>query len=88
MEIGERFGWNLRTQRVRAKLTQEEVADLTGMHRTEVSLLETGGRKPRMETLLKLAAVLNTSLEILLEGILWEPGITGSGAFKISDPSD
>jgi transcriptional regulator with XRE-family HTH domain len=86
MEIGERFGWNLRTQRVRAELTQEELADLTGMHRTEVSLLETGGRMPRMKTLVKLAGVFNTSVDALLKGITWEPPVAGPGGFKVSAP--
>jgi transcriptional regulator with XRE-family HTH domain len=84
MEIGERFGRNLRRQREKAELTQEEVADLTGMHRTEVSLLETGGRIPRLKTLLKLAGVFDTSIEVLLEGIRWTPGTTGSGDFIVS----
>ncbi len=88
MEIGERFGRNLRRERVRAELTQEEVADLAGMHRTEVSLLETGGRIPRLKTLLKLVGVLDTTTESLLEGIDWAPALTGTGEFQVSDPQD
>lgn len=86
MEIGERFGRNLRRQRERAELTQEEVADLAGMHRTEVSLLETGGRIPRLKTLLKLVGVLGTTTDLLLEGIDWVPGDTGLGNFEVSEP--
>jgi transcriptional regulator with XRE-family HTH domain len=71
---------------VRAELTQEEVADLTGMHRTEVSLLETGGRIPRLKTLLKLAGAFDTSIDVLLEGIRWSPGTTDpGGVFTVSN---
>ncbi len=88
MEIGERFGRNLRRERVRAELTQEEVADLAGMHRTEVSLLETGGRIPRLKTLLKLVGAIGTSTDLLLEGIDWVPAATGPGDFEVSSSAD
>jgi transcriptional regulator with XRE-family HTH domain len=88
MEIGERFGRNLRRERVSAKLTQEEVADLADMHRTEVSLLETGGRIPRLETLLKLVGAIGTSTDLLLEGINWVPAATGVGGFKVAPPNE
>ena len=88
MEIGERFGRNLRRERVRAELTQEEVADLACMHRTEVSLLETGGRIPRLKTLLKLVGAIGTSTDLLLEGIDWVPAVTGPGDFEVSSPKD
>jgi transcriptional regulator with XRE-family HTH domain len=53
------------------------MAKLTGLHRTEISLLERAGREPRLATLLKLAAALDTSLEALAEGITWEPAAAG-----------
>jgi len=86
MEIGERFGQNLRRERIKAELTQEEVADLAGMHRTEVSLLETGGRVPRLKTLLKLVGAIGTSTDRLLEGINWVPTTTGRGDFEVFPP--
>ena len=88
MEIGERFGRNLRRERVRAELTQEEVADRAGIHRTEVSLLETGGRIPRLKTLLKLVGAIGTSTDRLLEGIDWIPAATGHGGFEVSSPKE
>jgi transcriptional regulator with XRE-family HTH domain len=88
MEIGERFGKNVAAQRARSGLTQEELAERAGMHRTEVSLIENGGRRPRLETLLKLAGTLGTPPETLLDGILWIPAPVGPGAFEIADPID
>jgi transcriptional regulator with XRE-family HTH domain len=69
MEIGERFGRNLAAQREKAGLSQEELADRAQMHRTAISLSETGKRMPRLDTLLKLAAALGISAATLLDGI-------------------
>ena len=88
MEIGERFGWNLAAARAMAGLTQEELADRAGFHRTEISLMETGRRKPRLETILKLAGTLGIAVETLLAGIAWLPAGVGPGTFEISDPGD
>ncbi len=88
MEIGERFGRNVAVQRLKAGLTQEELADRADMHRTEVSLIENGGRKPRLETILKLAGTLGTPAETLLAGLAWIPARRGPGTFQISDPAD
>jgi transcriptional regulator with XRE-family HTH domain len=88
MEIGERFGRNVAAQRMKAGLTQEELADRADMHRTEVSLIENGGRKPRLETILKLAGTLGIPTETLLVGLAWVPLPPGRGRFQVSDPTD
>jgi transcriptional regulator with XRE-family HTH domain len=87
MEIGERFGQNLRAARSAAGLSQEELAFRAEIHRTEVSLIENGGRRPGLETLTKLIGTLGTSADLLLDGILWVPGKSGIGAgnFHISE---
>ena len=36
------------------------------LHRSEISLIERGGREPRLGTLIKLAAALDTDLDALL----------------------
>ena len=71
--VAECFSANLRRARERRELSQEAVAALTGLHRTEISLLERAGREPRLGTLLKLAAALDTPLAALADGIAWEP---------------
>lgn len=43
------------------------------LHRTEISLLERGGREPRLGTIVKLASSLDTTPEQLCEGIRWLP---------------
>ncbi len=49
------FGPKLREARERLGLTQEEVAQRSGVHVTEVSRMEAGKRDPKISTLRKLA---------------------------------
>ena len=79
-----RFGANLRKARRRKGVTQEELGFLAGLHRTEISLLERGGREPRLTTLVKLAGALETSLDELCGGIRW---LSRAGRFKVSPRS-
>ena len=83
MDQRERFAANLRTARQAHGLSQEALAASCGIHRTEVSLLERGGREPRLEMLVKLARALETTPEGLLDGIAWLPK---SRRFKIDRP--
>lgn len=71
--VSKRFAANLRRTRNRRGLSQEELADLIGKHRTEVSLMERGGREPRLEALMKLAGALEVDPGELMEGIEWKP---------------
>ena len=69
MSISERFAANLAAQRKRVGISQEELASLAGLHRTQISLLETGKREPRLETMVKLAGALGIPVAILVDGI-------------------
>lgn len=69
----ERFGANLMWLRCRAGVSQQELADLTEMHRAQVAALERGGRNPRLDTVLRLAAGLGASPCDLIAWIWWEP---------------
>jgi transcriptional regulator with XRE-family HTH domain len=57
-KIREQLGLNLRALRDRAGLSQEELGEMCGLDRTEISLLERGLRFPRLDTLVKLARAL------------------------------
>ena len=64
------FAANLRRQRKRAGLSQEALAEICNLHRTEISLLERCKRSPRLETLVILARGLQlSSVAELLDGI-------------------
>jgi transcriptional regulator with XRE-family HTH domain len=55
--VGE-LGKNLREARKRLGLTQEEVAERSGVQAGEVSRIEGGKRDPKVSTLEKLAAAV------------------------------
>lgn len=71
MEPRDRFAINLRKARQRKEISQEELGFLCDLHRTEISLLERGGREPRLGTIVKLASALDSSPEELCTGIRW-----------------
>ena len=70
--LRERFAANLRKARKAAGYSQVELSRRTGMHRTEISLLERAGREPRLSTILKLASALGVKASRLLAGIRWD----------------
>ncbi len=61
------LGANLRNARKRLGLTQEQVAERSGVHATEVSRIEAGKRDPQVSTLLKLARAVELPPGDLLE---------------------
>lgn len=85
MDFTERFAQNLTAARKEAGYSQEELSMRASIHRTQVGLLEAGKRMPRLDTLLKVAGALGIPPAQLLEGIVWEPGATKPGKFKISE---
>lgn len=58
----------LRVARARVGLTQEELADRSGLHRTTVNRLLVGTRKVDVQQLLDLATALNTTAGEILDG--------------------
>jgi transcriptional regulator with XRE-family HTH domain len=68
--VRKQFAVNLRHHRDRAGLSQEALAEICDLHRTEISLLERCKRSPRLETIVILARGLELSSPgELLEGI-------------------
>ena len=66
----EQFAANLRRHRTRVGLSQEALADVCDLHRTEISLLERCKRSPRLETIVILSRGLElSSPSELLDGI-------------------
>lgn len=82
MTVAQRFGANLVRCRKRAGLSQEDLGERAGLHRTAIGLLERGARVPRIDTLIKLMQALDVKTDELLEGIEWVPGETRPGSFK------
>jgi transcriptional regulator with XRE-family HTH domain len=55
------FAANLRQRRIAVGLSQEALADICDLHRTEISLLERCKRSPRLETIVILSRGLGLS---------------------------
>jgi transcriptional regulator with XRE-family HTH domain len=79
------LGRNLFRARRRAGYSQEELAALCSLHRTEIGHVENGRRLPRVDTLLKLACALAVPVEELIQGIEWAPPApTRCGSFLVA----
>ncbi len=69
-DVREQFASNLRQHRLAAGLSQEALASLCDLHRTEISLLERCKRSPRLETIVIISRGLDlNSPSQLLDGI-------------------
>ena len=73
LDVGREFGIKLSTLRVRAKLSQEALGHLSGLHRTQISRLEAGRSVPRLDTLIQLAGALQIETPELLPSLRWDP---------------
>ena len=71
-EASRLLGQNLVGQRRRVGLSQQGTADRAGLHRTEVALIESGKRLPRLDTIVKLAGAVEVEPCALLAGLAWE----------------
>lgn len=69
MNIVESFGARLQSLRKERRLSQEQLAEDSGLHRTYISSLERGGRNPTLTTLKALAVALNIKVSELVEGV-------------------
>lgn len=68
--VRQQFADNLRHHRERMGLSQEALAEICNLHRTEISLLERCKRSPRLETIVILARGLGlASAGELLVGV-------------------
>lgn len=81
--VAVQVGRRVRRRRRFLDLSQEVVAERAGIHRTQISLYETGSRIPLTASLVRLAAALEVSVEQLLVGVEWEVG-----AARPSRPAD
>lgn len=63
------FGDAVRRHREERELTQEELADRAGIHRTYLSDIERGSRNPSLVNIARLAGALKLSLSELFGAV-------------------
>ena len=61
------FGRNLRRRRIHRQLSQEKLAEISGLHRTYISGLERGIRNPSISIVARLADALKIEPSELLD---------------------
>ena len=69
MKPHERFAANLRSERLRAGMSQEALGHACDLHPTEISRLERAVREPRLSTIVRLARALGVRASDLVAGI-------------------
>ena len=63
-----KYGQTIRSLRQRGNISQEQLADLCGLHRTYISDIELGKRNVSLENIDKIASALNMRIsDIFLE---------------------
>jgi transcriptional regulator with XRE-family HTH domain len=70
-DLKRRFGDNLILLRDRGGLSRGETAVRSGLHTTQIGLLERGLRLPRLDTIIRLAGALEVAPCDLLSGMSW-----------------
>lgn len=68
-DIKAQLGKNVKHFRLKTKLSQEELANLSSLHRTYIGSIERGERNVSLENIVQIARALNVNLEDLLQGI-------------------
>ena len=70
--MGDKFNENLKIAREREKITQKDMAERIGVAKSTYSLYESGSREPNVQTIKKIADILNVTADELL-GLENEP---------------
>ena len=70
LSIEKSFGLRLRAKRDGLGVSQEELADRSGLHRTYVSQLERGLKSPSLNTLHALASALKVDVADLVRDLV------------------
>lgn len=81
-EVAQRFAENLARCLKRTGYSQEKLAQLAELHRTQISELLRGRQIPRLDSVVRLSGALEIDPAELLEGIRFEPAAQ-QGKYRI-----
>ena len=70
----EEFGRRVRKYRLKLGFSQEELGDVSGLHRTYIGHLERGEVNPSLLNIVKVAAALQIDAGLLVKGMSKELG--------------
>jgi transcriptional regulator with XRE-family HTH domain len=77
------LGRRMRQIRRDRDLSQEAVAWIAGIHRTQISLYENGERMPLIGSFVRLAGGLGVPPCVLLDGVVWTGNENRPGGFVV-----
>jgi len=69
-EFLEKLGLNIKLERVRKRLTQEDLAELVGCDRSYISLIERGLQAPSIVKIVRISKALDVDIKVLLNELL------------------
>lgn len=84
-DVKKLFGTSVRVWRSRLAISQEELAERAGLHRTYVSDIERGARNVSLENIEKLARALEVSIPLLFNGEKKFAGLASPGSDELVD---
>ena len=68
-ELSKQFGLVIKEYRGNLKISQEELADRAGVHRTYIGMIERGEKNITLENIKKLSEALNVKMKTLFENL-------------------
>ncbi|HOE74621.1 MAG TPA: helix-turn-helix transcriptional regulator [bacterium] len=68
-EILKKFGNKVREERLKSKLSQEQLADLAGVHRTYIGMIERGEKNITLENIEKISKALEIELKTIFKDL-------------------
>jgi transcriptional regulator with XRE-family HTH domain len=63
------FGAKVRDFRQRQSISQEELADRAGVHRTYIGMIERGEKNPTLLSIQRVSLALDVEISALLDGL-------------------
>jgi transcriptional regulator with XRE-family HTH domain len=63
------FGNSVRAERLKRSYSQEQLADLAGLHRTYIGMIERAEKNITLENIGKIAKALNMKIADLLQNV-------------------
>ena len=67
MTITQVFGQTVRAERVAKNISQEALAERSGLHRNAIGMIERGERSPNIESIYAIAIGLGVKASVLLD---------------------
>lgn len=67
--LSKEFGKRIKIERIKKEVSQEKLAELSGLHRTTLGTIENGKTSPTLDSVAKIAKALNVKMSELLEGL-------------------